>query len=245
MTRQWLLAGMLIVSFHGISAESAAHWSYEGDEGPPEWGSLAPAYSLCDTGKNQSPINIVNALETDQDAIALNFQQTDQQIFNNGHTIQVNVDDGNTLTLNKENFTLQQFHFHSPGENQINGETYPMEGHFVYKNSDDDLAVVAVMFEEGEANPQLTPAWEEMPTEPGQPTALSEPVDIEKLMLQYSDFYHFNGSLTTPPCSEGVRWVVLPDPVSASAEQIDQFEEVMRHDNNRPVQPLNGRVIVY
>lgn len=164
--------------------------------------------------------------------------------MNNGHTIQVNVSAGNTLKLDGDTFTLQQFHFHAPSENEIDGKQFPLEAHFVYKDKDGALAVLALMFQEGQANPQLSQAWQQMPTAIDQMAILNKPIDIKVLLPKQFNFYRFSGSLTTPPCSEGVSWMVLEQPVSASAEQINQFRSVVHHTNNRPVQPLNGRVII-
>ncbi|MBW9305629.1 carbonic anhydrase family protein [Escherichia coli] len=141
-------------------------------------------------------------------------------------------------------FALQQFHFHAPSENEIDGKQFPLEGHFVYKDKEGSLAVLALMFNEGKANPQLTKAWQQMPAKVNQAAILTQPVDINALLPENVGVYRFSGSLTTPPCSEGVIWMVLEQPVSASAEQIRQFRSVLQHANNRPVQPLNGRVII-
>ncbi|WP_431224813.1 carbonic anhydrase [Serratia sp. L9] len=238
-----LLAALVAASF-SINAAEHAHWSYEGQEDPAHWGKLSPDFSLCETGKNQSPVNIQGALKTHHGNLGLAFRPGKQQIVNNGHTIQVNVSEGNTLRLDNATFTLQQFHFHAPSENEIDGKQFPLEAHFVYKDKDGALAVMALMFQEGKANPQLAQAWQQMPTAVDQTAVLNKPLDIKALLPQKFNFYRFSGSLTTPPCSEGVSWLVLEKPVSASVEQINQFRSVVHHNNNRPVQPLNGRVIV-
>ncbi|MGM0512081.1 MAG: carbonic anhydrase, partial [Pseudomonadota bacterium] len=183
-------------------------------------------------------------LESQLKLAVLAFQPGKQQIVNNGHTIQVNVSEGNTLQLDNDTFTLQQFHFHAPSENEIDGKQFPLEAHFVYKDKDGALAVLALMFQPGKANPQLAQAWQQMPAAVDQTAVLNKPLDIKALLPKQFNFYRFSGSLTTPPCSEGVSWLVLDQPVSASAEQISQFHSVVHHNNNRPVQPLNGRVIV-
>ncbi|CAM3324131.1 carbonic anhydrase [Xenorhabdus nematophila] len=246
MKKKLMLAVILATSFSIGAAEQPLHWGYEGQGSPEHWGKLSPDFVLCEIGKNQSPINIQGALKTHHSKLVLAFQQDKQQIINNGHTIQINVSEGNTLRLDKETFTLLQFHFHAPSENEIDGKQFPLEGHFVYKDKDGSLAVLALMFQEGKANPQLAKAWQQMPTEVDQAAILTQPVDIKALLPEKLEFYRFSGSLTTPPCSEGVIWMVLEQPVSASDEQIKQFRSVLlHHSNNRPVQPLNGRVIIH
>ena len=183
-------------------------------------------------------------LKSNHDKLELAFQQGKQQIVNNGHTIQVNVSEGNTLRLDNDTFTLQQFHFHAPGENEIDGKQFPLEAHFVYKDKDGALAVLALMFQQGKANPQLANVWKQIPAAVDQTVMLNNPLDINALLPKKFDFYRFSGSLTTPPCSEGVRWIVLEQQVSASPEQINQFRSVMHHANNRPIQSLNGRIII-
>ncbi|AHM72833.1 carbonic anhydrase [Yersinia hibernica] len=243
MKRKLLLAAMLATSFT-ISAAEHAHWGYEGQEDPAHWGKLSPDFSLCETGKNQSPVNIKGALKTHHGQLELAFQPGKQQIVNNGHTIQINVSDGNTLKLDGDTFTLQQFHFHAPSENEIDGKQYPLEAHFVYKDKVGALVVLALMFQEGKTNSQLAHAWQQIPTTIDQAAVLDKPLDINALLPKQFNFYRFSGSLTTPPCTEGVSWLVLDKQVSASGEQISQFRSAVHHSNNRPVQPLNGRVIV-
>ncbi|GAA3610586.1 carbonic anhydrase family protein [Gibbsiella greigii] len=243
MKNKLWIAIMLAGSVSAGAAEHA-HWGYEGQEDPAHWGKLSPDFSLCETGKNQSPVDIQGALKTHHAQLKLAFQPGAQQIINNGHTLQVNVSQGNTLMLDGKTFTMQQFHFHAPSENEIDGKQFPLEAHFVYKADDGALTVLALMFQAGKANPQLAHAWNQLPATAGEPARLSTPVDIQAMIPPHANYYRFSGSLTTPPCSEGVSWLVLDKPVSASAEQIDQFRSVMHHANNRPLQPLNGRVIV-
>lgn len=239
-----LIMALLVTNFSCIAAEQDSHWGYEGQEAPTNWGNLSPEFSTCGNGKNQSPINIEHVQKTHQSKLKLNFKSGKQEIINNGHTIQVNVSEGNTLELDNDVFTLQQFHFHSPSENEIKGKHFPMEVHFVYKDKDGAITVMALMFEQGKPNQQLEQAWQQMPTEVGKIDTLNNPVDIKALLPKKLDFYRFSGSLTTPPCTEGVRWIVLEHETNASNEQIQKFHSIMHHDNNRPVQPLNGRIII-
>ncbi|MBI0028910.1 carbonic anhydrase family protein [Gilliamella sp. B14448G11] len=243
MKRNIVIAALMLTSL-SCAADHTSHWGYEGQEKPENWGKLSPEFSTCENGKNQSPINIDNVLKTQHENLTFSFEKGKQEIVNNGHTIQVNVTGNNQLILDEQIFTLQQFHFHTPSENTIKGKHYPMEAHFVYKNKDGELTVVALMFNNGEANPEIAKAWQQMPAEVNNKIILDKTVDINTLFPKKLDYYRFSGSLTTPPCTEGVRWIVLEQAVTASDEQIQKFHSTMHHDNNRPVQPLNGRVIV-
>lgn len=220
---------------------ASAEWGYSGDNGPNHWGS---EFAECSQGKNQSPINITHPLKTELQPLTLHFSQTEQKIVNNGHTIQVNTATGNTLVFDKEQYQLQQFHFHAPSENQINGKTFPMEMHLVYKNNQNALAVVAVMFKLGKTNKSLADAWAQLPMQKGQEYTLIKPANIANLLPKSHAFYRFSGSLTTPPCSEGVTWLVLQKPMTLSTDQLKAFQQAIPFHNNRPTQPLDGRIIV-
>ncbi|HHX8751552.1 TPA: carbonic anhydrase [Morganella morganii] len=243
MKRKILSTSLLIMSISCIAAENHAHWSYQGHDNPDNWGKLSPEFLLCETGKAQSPVNIEGPLKKVSGKPEFSFIPGKQELMNNGHTIQINTESGNLLKLGSDVYTLQQFHFHAPAENTINGKQFPLEAHFVYQDKDGALAVLGLMFEEGKSNPQLAHAWQHMPSAAGETAVLNTPVNIKKLLPGKQDVYRFSGSLTTPPCSEDVQWLVLKKPVSASAEQISQFRTVLGQDNNRPLQPLNGRII--
>ncbi len=221
----------------------AAHWGYEGDTGPAHWASLNEDYALCGLGQNQSPVNLSGFVEADLPALDMRYGTPGKEVVNNGHTIQVNMAAGSVLRVDGQDFALKQFHFHAPSENQLNGQSFPMEAHLVHAAADGHLAVVAVFFKKGQANPAVEKVWPNMPTKPGKQT-LAKTVDVNELLPASRDYFRFNGSLTTPPCSEGVRWFVMKQPVEASPVQIEQFRKVMHHANNRPVQPLNARVIL-
>ncbi|MCL2590029.1 MAG: carbonic anhydrase [Betaproteobacteria bacterium] len=230
---------------HPHPANEPPHWGYDGDGAPEHWGQLSPEFAMCSIGVNQTPINIEGALNAGVKPLKLHYKNGSQTIVNNGHTVQVNVAAGNTLNLDDKTFELQQFHFHTPSENLVNGKSFPLEAHFVYKNSEGELAVLALMFKEGKTvNKQLEEIWKVMPKEKGEPVALAKEVDVQALLPKHRAYYRFSGSLTTPPCTEGVRWLVLKDALSISKEQVEQFSAVVHHHNNRPVQPLYGRVIV-
>lgn len=239
-----LLVLISLLACSGAAHADATLWTYTGTEGPANWGKLSPDYAMCDKGKNQSPINIQKALNTPLARLQIRYTAAGKDIVNNGHSIQVSFAAGNTLTLDNTRFELQQVHFHAPSENEIEGKSYPLEAHFVHADKQGHYAVIAVMFRIGKANPGLAKLWRQMPEEAGKPIPLKDsfkPVDLLPKSLAY---YRYSGSLTTPPCTEGVRWLVLKNPVTASRAQIEAFEKAMKHHNNRPIQPLNARVVV-
>lgn len=225
-------------------AGGTTHWGYSGHSGPEHWGSLDPGYATCSQGKNQSPINLDRMIEGELTPIKVAYNPGGEAVLNNGHTIQVNYKAGSTLTIDGHQFELKQFHFHAPSENTIKNKSFPMEAHFVHADKDGNLAVIALMFEEGAANPEIEKVWAQMPQEAGNTEQLKSIVDGAALLPSNKDYYRFNGSLTTPPCTEGVWWVVLKDAVTASTEQIEKFSHTMHHPNNRPVQPVNSRLVV-
>ncbi|MCF6205172.1 MAG: carbonic anhydrase family protein [Methylococcaceae bacterium] len=220
------------------------HWSYTGHEGPEYWGALDPKNSACDKGVNQSPINLTGFIESDLSPLKLEYSLGGHEILNNGHTIQVNYQAGNKLGVNGHFYELKQFHFHSPSENHINGKSYPMEMHLVHADTEGNLAVVAVVFEEGSRNETLKEIWNTMPEVAGNKRVLPSIVSVNGLLPSNRDYYRFNGSLTTPPCTEGVLWLVMKQPVTITKEQINQFTGVMYQPNNRPVQSINARPVL-
>jgi carbonic anhydrase len=226
-----------------LGAEQA-HWGYAGNVGPEHWGALAPAYEMCDRGRNQSPIDLTGFLKTDLQPIKFRYRTTVQDIYNTGHSVQANYTPGSTIELDGHVFELKQFHFHAPSENRISSKIFPLEGHLVHADSDGNLAVVAVMFAEGKANAAVAALWKQMPSKEGEKVALTSEVNAAGLLPKKRDYYRYNGSLTTPPCSEGVWWLVLKEPVSVSQQQVEAFTKVMGHPNNRPVQAVNARSIL-
>jgi carbonic anhydrase len=241
VNRLAFVAGVLLAS--GSVYASGTHWGYSGAEGPEHWAKLSPEFSAC-SGKNQSPIDLSGFVEAYLDPIRFAYQAGGAEILNNGHTVQVNYAPGSTIELNGHTFELKQFHFHTPSENHVNGKSFPMEAHLVHADADGNYAVVAVVFEEGAPNEALESAWARMPEKVGDKNPISDPVSADLLLPQGHQYYRFNGSLTTPPCTEGVWWLVLKDPVSASKEQIERFSQVMGHPNNRPIQPVNARPVL-
>jgi len=237
-----ILAGFCMTSI--ALAKEKVHWGYSGHEGPEYWGRLDEKYSSCSDGRNQSPIDLSGMIESELSPFAAGYQRGGHEILNNGHTIQVNYEPGSTVTADGHTFELKQFHFHTPSENTIEGHSFPMEAHFVHADEEGNLAVIAVMFKAGKTNTELEKAWAHMPETVGGKFALPETLDANNLVPQEHGYYRFNGSLTTPPCTEGVRWLVMKNFATASKEQIEKFSHTMHHPNNRPVQPLNARVIL-
>jgi carbonic anhydrase len=237
-----LLCGLLVSTTS--YAEGKAHWGYSGAEGPDHWASLSAEFGTCGSGKNQSPVNLTGMVEGDLPNMKVNYKVGGKEVLNNGHTIQVNYEPGSTISVAGKTFELKQFHFHSPSENTIEGHSYPMEAHFVHADKDGNLAVIAVMYKVGKQNAELEKAWAHMPHEAGTSHELHSKINAGVLLPHKHDYYRFNGSLTTPPCSEGVNWFVMKFYDTASQAQIDKFVHAMHHDNNRPVQPINARVVI-
>lgn len=233
------LAGSLAVTWVGDEPQ----WGYFGEAGPENWAKLSPSYGAC-LGRNQSPVNLANFTEAELAPVKFNYQAGGTEVVNDGHTIKVAYAAGSSVRLEGRAFQLKWFHFHAPSENQVEGESFPMEGHLVHADADGNLAIVAVMFTEGEANKALGQAWAEMPQRAGEKRTLAEPVAAAGLLPADRSYYRFNGSLTTPPCTEGVRWLVMKRPVSASAEQIAKFARTIGHPNNRPIQPTGARLLL-
>jgi carbonic anhydrase len=224
----------------------ASHWSYEGEGSPEHWSEVSPENVQCKAGMNQSPIDISHTLAAHVIPLEISYPDSPVSILNNGHTVQATMAEkaNDIVTIDEEAFKLQQFHFHAPSENTLNGKHAAMEMHLVHKNAEGELAVVAVMFNVGAANGELTRLWQAMPPKAESQQPLTQKIDVRQLLPADKTYYRFNGSLTTPPCTEGVRWLVMKHPLTLSDRQLKQFTEVMHHDNNRPVQPLHGRVIV-
>lgn len=224
-----------------------AHWSYEGKTGPEHWGDINPDYAVCTQGKEQSPINIEVSQAIIDEKIAepiIHYQPTMFSLSNNGHTIQGNMSTrDNSIVVDNKEYQLTQFHFHTPSEHEINGQNFDMEIHFVHQDANNQLAVLGVIIKEGASNPYLEKAWDVIPTEKTtEDIKLTDPINLMSLLPKNKDSFLYNGSLTTPPCSEAVKWIVLEEPIEMSKEQINKFRKIFP-DNHRPVQSLNEREI--
>lgn len=230
---------------HTAGHGGEVHWAYEGDNGPQNWGSLKPEFNLCAIGKRQSPINIQqgNTLAGPAEPLQFGYTPSNGTVVNNGHTIQINVEGNNALTVRGSRYQLLQFHFHTPSEEQINFKRYAMVAHLVHRNDEGQLAVVAVLLEPGEANALIHKVWTYMPLDTGDsvrmPTGL---LDMNELLPKDQRYFQFMGSLTTPPCTEGVLWLVLKQPVPLSQAQYKLFTQLYPQ-NARPVQALNARPV--
>jgi carbonic anhydrase len=219
------------------------HWSYSGATGPAHWGSLSPEYALCSTGRSQSPIDIVSSNPRDLSNIAFSYQPAPLNIVNNGHTVQVNYAPGSFIQIDGDRFDLAQFHFHSPSEHLVGGAQAAAEMHLVHKSPDGRLAVVGVMLVEGDHNPALDSIWSNIPAAGKTATPPSVTVSAAALLPKDQRTFRYDGSLTTPPGTEGVKWNLMVAPVTLSSSQLAQFRRHY-HGNNRPVQNLNGRMIL-
>jgi carbonic anhydrase len=240
MKAQSISVGLLSIAVSLVAAEEAAHWSYKGQTGPAHWGDLDKEDAPCKLGKEQSPIDIVGAQKADLEPIVFQYTASPADVVNNGHTVQVNVANGGSIRVGAAEYKLAQFHFHTPSEERINGKAHAMVAHLVHKSSDGNLAVVAVEIDRGKENAALKPVFDAMPAKVGETRPLSGGFNLTSILPVRRGYYTFMGSLTTPPCSEGVRWYVLRDPVEISAGQLAVFTKLYPM-NARPVQPLNGR----
>lgn len=219
------------------------HWSYEGEGAPEHWGDLKPDFATCKSGASQSPIDVSSKVKAKQHDIAFAYSGEASEIVNNGHTIQVNVAPGSAITVGGKRYELLQFHFHSPSEHTINGKHSPMVIHFVHKSDDGKLGVIGVLVNLGKENSALASLWAKLPQAAGEKVALeNKKVDLMQLLPKGKTYYSYVGSLTTPPCTEGVQWMVMSSTISASKKQVEAFTKLFPH-NNRPVQPLNNRTV--
>jgi carbonic anhydrase len=221
------------------------HWAYDGENGPQSWGRLKPEFNLCAIGKRQSPINIQdgNTLAGPAEPVQFNYTPSNGTVVNNGHTIQVNVDGDNSITVRGSRYQLIQFHFHTPSEEQVNYKRFAMVAHLVHKNEEGQLAVVAVLLEQGESNALINKVWTYMPLDVGDSVRMpASLLDMNDILPKDQRYYQFMGSLTTPPCTEGVLWMVLKQPVQLSQAQYKLFTQLYPL-NARPLQALNGRPV--
>ncbi|WP_312241178.1 carbonic anhydrase family protein [Pantoea sp.] len=244
MIKNLLIPGLLLALSGQVQAETSPHWTYEGKAGPAHWAELNPDFVVCHSGKFQSPIDIRSAVSANLPALDLNFHTAAETLVNNGHTIQITVDDDEDFLLDGERFKLVQYHFHTPSENLIAGKQYPLEAHFVHINGQGELAVVAVMFVIGAENIALNSILPSIPSTVNKVVNIGQRIDLTDLFPAKRHYYRFSGSLTTPPCTEGLRWLIMKQPVTLSAMQLTIFQKALKQSNNRPVQPLHGRQIV-
>ncbi|BCD61541.1 carbonic anhydrase [Nitratiruptor sp. YY08-26] len=248
MKKVFVIAGILTgLLFAGVSGEGHhaehKHWGYSGSEGPKHWGEIDPKFRMCKFGVNQSPVDMTRFIEAKLPKLQIIYAGISQNVVNNGHTIKVTTQGKNEVVVDGIPFVLLQYHFHTPSENMINGKHFPMEAHFVHKSKEGEYLVIALMFKEGEKNRALEKVLTYLDPKVGHKQPLKEMFNPGDFFPKKLDYYRYDGSFTTPPCTEGVRWIVLKNSVEASKEQIAKMHKIMG-SNNRPTQPLHARVIL-
>ncbi len=229
------------------SKEKNTNWSYEGTTGPEHWGELKPEYKICLNGQEQSPINIkteqIKHKNDNKNHLQMSYQPISFSIKNNGHSIEGKANSSdNYLTLGNNRYTLKQFHFHTPSEHQIEGKPADMELHLVHQNDQGQLAVVGILIKEGQVNEGFAELWENIPTITVKQDDVQNVIDIQRILPLDQSSFRYTGSLTTPPCTEGVQWILMKQEIEMSKEQIEAFHALFP-PNNRPVQPINGREV--
>jgi carbonic anhydrase len=231
----------------GAFANETAHWTYDGETGPANWGKINKEFSQCESGRAESPIDVTSAKKapTDMARVQFRYGPLPLHLLNTGHAMQFVAQPGkDMLTLGSDQYKLVQFHFHAPGEERFAGKTSPLDMHLVHANADGKLLVVAVQFVTGAPNPVLDAILNQMPSKPGdEETVDAVQIDPSGLLPAKLDYYTYSGSLTTPPCSEGVTWIELKQPVTIAPRQLEALRKMYNH-NQRPAQPLNGREIL-
>ncbi len=241
-----VLGVLLLVSpfARPLLAQHAVHWAYEGETGPAHWGDLAPEFAVCASGTQQSPVDIPDSAALNPADITFNYQTAPLAILNNGHTIQVNYPPGSSITVGGKTYQLAQFHFHIPSEHELAGEHKDMEVHFVHKAADGELAVVGVLLVAGAENAALAPVFNNLPKQEQEAKPVEGvTVDAAAMLPAERTFYRYDGSLTTPPCTQDVKWHVMNTPVEMSQAQIDAFKAIFANDS-RPVQALGARAFL-
>ena len=223
--------------------QNRLHWGYLGIEGPEHWGLLTKKYATCETGSKQSPIDIpTKGLNHRQETLDFHYNTSELHEMNNGHTVQVSHKSGCHVELNKRSYNLRQFHFHEPSEHHIDGKAFPMEMHLVHQDETGHILVIAVMMETGPEHPVFKNLWNWLPDQIGKETSVPMRVSLREALPANTEHYSYSGSLTTPPCSEGVQWLVLTTPIKVSEQSLKKFSAIIG-DNARPVQPLENRRI--
>jgi carbonic anhydrase len=235
---------LLATAFATGQGHKSGHWGYDGDQGPSHWGDMSPEFAPCKTGHHQSPIDIRNPQKADLPPIVFDYKPSPLHIIDNGHTVMINYAPGSSIRVGDKQYILKQFHFHRPSEEKINGKAYDMVVHLVHADQNGNLAVVAVLLEKGNNNPLIRELWNDLPKEK-EKEELLDTITINAVNLLPADtgYFTFSGSLTTPPCSENVTWFVLKHPEAITAEEIEQFAKLYRHDA-RPTQPLYDREVL-
>lgn len=239
--------------FNNVDATAlqSIEWHYDGELGPDHWGDIDPLFARCKEGLQQSPINLDRVARSILPEIVFHYDELEaERVFNNGHTIEVEVEPGTSIELRGVSYRLIQFHWHAPSEHTLGpqGTHHDMELHLVHRNDAGGLAVIGVFVRQGHTNEHLEPIWAVLPDEAGEEHHLGLHLTDADLLPEHRQYYFYPGSLTTPPCTEGVLWHVMAEPVEMSRDQIVEFIEAINHSccarNDRPTQPLNGRRVV-
>ncbi len=232
------------ITTHGATPTAAhkAGWSYHGETGPQYWGALDESYDLCAHGEQQSPIDLSDERIAPLPAIEIDFQPFVPTVINNGHTIEVDSAQHGKMVLDGKTYTLLQFHFHHLSEHTMNGQHFPLEAHFVHRAEDGTLGVLGVFFKAGKANSDLQHIWDLAPKTPGKKHGKTA-FDAASLLPANRVYYRYEGSLTTPPCSQIVSWAIFSKPVEVSQAQIDAFARLYAN-NYRPTQNRYRRMVL-
>jgi carbonic anhydrase len=223
-------------------ADGHRHWAYEGEGGPERWAQMNPEWAQCGKGTRQSPIDIRDSIGVQLDPVLFDYRPSSFKVIDNGHTVQVNVAPGNSIEVIGRRYELLQFHFHRPSEERINGRQFDMVAHLVHKDPEGRLAVVAVLLDRGSAHAVVQTVWNNLPLEKNEEVPARAQIDLNALLPTERGYYTYMGSLTSPPCTEGVLWMVMKQPVGISPEQLAVFSRLYPM-NARPVQAAAGRLI--
>ena len=237
-----LISTLTFSNERSLALENKPDWEYSGAANPTHWNELSPEYKLCKAGHAQSPININGDREGEPAKVEFNYQPTTAEVIDTGHTIQVNYEPGSTVKIDDEVYELKQFHFHTPSEHKINNDASAMEVHFLHQNAAGELAVVGVMMNSGAENLVIASIWNAIGDRNQQSGKAL--LNAANLLPENKTYWSYTGSLTTPPCSEGVSWNVLSEPIELSSEQIATFESIYPY-NARPIKPLDGRTVEF
>ena len=236
-------AGASIASDAPAHGGAAAHWSYEGDGNPEKWGELQSDFKMCQLGLEQTPIDLGNGIKGDVGSVDYDYKPLPLRIVNNGHTIQFNADPGSACVINGARYELLQFHLHHPSEHLLAGKGFDLECHFVHKSGAGALAVTGVFIRPGAPNMALKTFFDSMPAKEGPELKVGGAIDVAAILPKTGGYFRYMGSLTTPPCSEGLTWTVHKEPVEASVEQIQKFASLFPK-NARPIQKRNRRFVI-
>ena len=245
MKLHYLGIALFAIGLGPVSAATAphTHWSYTSPTGPDEWGDLHKDHALCNSGTQQSPINIKANTPGVLPALDIHYPAGPVVVKHHGHSLEVTTENKGYVALTSGNYNFVQLHFHAPAEEQIEGRQYPFSAHLVHRDASGNLAVITLLFDVGAKNKALAPLFASMPRHEGDSVILSK-LDLASLFPAKRDYYAYMGSLTTPPCTEGVRWQVLKVSGTVSAKQLKAFKQLFPM-NARPIQPTNGRMVKF